>query len=205
MKSEDSETQTDDENNTDIRYGYIRAKHLDEDKIAYLDQACERNLVITYNEGDYHATMVKPHYKKRRIFICIPKQDALWLIDSPEMFTIKVKVKFELKYSYFDRLHNAIDLLSIETIRRLFPTDENCFFNSRAVYNLPLEKDYREHLTLEPGQREVVKMIVHAQPKAPVIVAGSFGTGKTRILAQAAFQILTVKKHPRVLVCAHHQ
>ena len=203
--------QTEDE---EIHHGYISADHLDGDKIAYIEQACERegNLVITYNGKDYRATMVisQSHYKERTISICMPKQAARQLY-SPQ--PICVEVKFELKYSYFNRLHKAIDLLSIETLNRLLPTNASFFPKLRTVdSNLPLAKMYHKYFTLEYGQREALKMIVHAEPKAPVIVAGSFGTGKTRIIAQAAFQILTMNRfrhqphqRPRVLVCAHHQ
>ena len=153
------------------------------------------------------------HYRERTISICVPKQAACQLY-SPQ--PIDVKVKFELKYSYFNRLHKAVDLLSDATLKRLFPTNERFFPKPQIVDpNLPLPKKYHKYFTLEFGQREALKMIVHAKPKAPVIVAGSFGTGKTRILAQAAYQILTISKEhhpryqphqrPRVLVCAHHQ
>ena len=199
MKAE----QTDDYE--DIRYGYITAIHLNGDKIAYIEQACEKgNLIISYNGTDYRAAMHRPNYRKESLQICMPKQNALQLKDSLRKFWIHVKVTFRLKYSYFDRLHRAINLLSERTIERLLPTDPRFFSTSRFDHNLPLGEEYHEYLTLEPGQREAMKMIVHAKPEAPVIVAGSFGTGKTRILAQAAFQILK-RKRTRVLVCAHHQ
>ena len=173
-------------------------------------------MVITYNGRKFHAIMdmSQSHYQERTISICMPKQTARQLY-SPQ--PICVEVKFELKYSYFNRLHKAIDLLSDATLKRLFPTNEQFSPKPQIVNpNLPLPNKYRKFFTLEYGQRDALKMIVYAKPKAPVIVAGSFGSGKTRILAQAAYQILTINKehrHPRhqphqrsrVLVCAHHQ
>ena len=115
-----------------------------------------------------------------------------------------VYVKFELKYSYFDRLHKAVHLLSQLTIERLLSKDASCFCALTDHPSLHLF-DYKELLTLDLGQKKAMEMIVHAEPKAPVIVVGSFGTGKTRILAQAAYQIFKTKQNSRVLICAHHQ
>ena len=198
----------------EIRYGYISADHLDGDKIAYVEQACEKegNMEITCNERIYAASMVKPHYKRKRqlkgaIFIQMSKSDACLLKNLKGQFSVQILVKFELKYSYFDRLHKAIELISSSTIQRLFPSDASCFSTPGENPPLFLSGKYHDRLTLDPSQRKALEMIVFAEPKAPVIVAGSFGTGKTQMLAQAAFQIFTAKhgEEPRVLVCAHHQ
>ena len=42
-------------------------------------------------------------------------------------------------------------------------------------------------------------------PKAPLLIVGSFGTGKTHLLARAAMQIVQEDPRARVLVCAHLQ
>ena len=143
--------------------------------------------------------MSQSHYQERTISICMPKQTARQLY-SPQ--PICVEVKFELKYSYFNRLHKAIDLLSDATLKRLFPTNEQFSPKPQIVNpNLPLPNKYRKFFTLEYGQRDALKMIVYAKPKAPVIVAGSFGSGKTRILATSCLSDLNNKqglhRHPR--------
>ena len=196
----------------DIRYGYISADHLDGDKIAYVEQACEKegNMEITCNERVYAASMVKPHFKRKlkgAIFIQMSKTDACQLKNLKGQFSVEIIVKFELKYSYFDRLHKAIELISSSTIQRLFPSDASCFSIPGENPPLFLSGKYQDRLTLDSSQIKALEMIVFAEPKAPVIVAGSFGTGKTQMLAQAAFQIFTAKYNdkPRVLVCAHHQ
>ena len=48
-------------------------------------------------------------------------------------------------------------------------------------------------------------MIVYGEPKAPIVVVGSAGTGKTKVLARAVYQIFSHTKNPRVLLCTHHQ
>ena len=180
-------------------------------------------MILTYKRKEYRANMVMSHYKEQTIFIRMPKKAACQLYSqaAQQLYSSQpisnVKVKFELKYSYFNRLHKAIDLLSNATVKRIFPTNGSFFPKPQIVHpNIPLAKRYRKFFTLDYGQREALRMIVYAKPNAPVIVAGSFGTGKTRILAQAAFQILKTEEHhprarhqthqrPRVLVCAHHQ
>ena len=202
------------EDERDIRYGYLSADHLDGDKVAYAEQACEKdgNLVLSYNGRDCLAKMVTPYpWKKQQdcIYIRMPKVDALKLRNLKSQFVIPdVYVMFELKYSYFDRLHKAVDLLSHTTVQRLIPTDAS-YFSALKYTNLKLglSHRYKEFLTLDYGQRKALELIVHAESKAPVIIVGSFGTGKTRLLAQAAFQIFIAKyeDRPRVLICAHHQ
>ena len=196
------------------RYGYVHADHLDGDKITYIEQACENNgnMIITCNGRSYRATMVTPHRYKRWqgvIFVGMSMPDAYQLKCLTCQFSIQVKVDFELKYSYFDHLHKAVNLLSCSTLQRLFPSSANCFSAPQTNPELFLSKKYQEFLTLDFGQLRALDKIVYAEPKAPVIVAGSFGTGKTQMLAQAAFQIFIAKRdenmRPRVLVCAHHQ
>ena len=208
----------------DVRYGHISASHLDGDTVAYAEQACEMegNLVIRHAGREYSASMVTPNEKRKLnklakmkqnspdiIYIRMKKADALKLKNVKCQFEIaEVEVMFELKYSYFDRLHKALDCLSHSTIQRLIPSNKSCFSTPKEYPSLPLSYKYQHFLTLDYGQRKALETIVYAEPrKAPVIVVGSFGTGKTQMLAQAAFQIFTAKyeERPRVLVCAHHQ
>ena len=194
-----------------VRYGYISAD--DGDKIAYIQQACENEgkLVLQYKGKEYYANMVTAHPKKRRwyrIYIAMLMTDALKLRNVQYQYKIfNVEVFFELKYSYFDRLHKALDLLSCSTIQRLIPTNATYFSSPMKYPDLLLSNKYKELLTLDHGQLKALQMIVYAEPKAPVIVVGSFGTGKTQMLAQAAYQIFLAKydENPRVLICAHHQ
>ena len=60
------------------RYGYISADHLDWEKLAYIEQACEKDLIIVFHEKSYRATMITPYYKTKmpNVFIEMSKQDA---------------------------------------------------------------------------------------------------------------------------------
>ena len=202
-----------DEDEDSVRYGFISADHLDGDKVAYAEQACERegNLVIVCKGRKYSAKMIPAYPWKKwqnRVYLRMSSTEVLKLRKQWSFFRIYgVDVKFELKYSYFDRLHKAVRLLSQLTIERLLSKDASCFCALKNRPSLDLSNRYKELLTLDLGQRKAMEMIVYAEPKAPVIVVGSFGTGKTQMLAQAAFQIFIAKheENPRVLICAHHQ
>ena len=199
-----------------VRYGYISAHHLNGDTIAYAEQSGEGKLLISCRGREVAATTIRVSFelkKEERIYVWISETDANKLpgFDKYHKFDVTlVNVTFELKWSYFHRLHKALDLLSSATIKRLVPS---CIppmqENDRKVGiwgNLP--PIFKEKLHLDSQQTNALKVIVNSTPEVPAIVVGSFGTGKTRLLARAAFEFLKYRHHqprPRVLVCAHHQ
>ena len=204
-------TNLSEEEEREVRFGYISASHLDGDKIAYAEQSSEGRLYIHCNKRKIPATMIPPYPPKRSwdvIYFWIAASD-ISALDGVRKQHFEVKVEFELKYSYFERLHKALDLLSSLTVQRLIPMSRNHFCSTKEPPSLSLPHQFKRFLTLDFAQKEALEAIVFAEPGAPVIIAGSFGTGKTRLLAQAAYQILRVKRadtpQPRVLVCAHHQ
>lgn len=199
-----------------VRYGYITADHLDGDKVAYAQQSSEWKLIINATEK-IPATMIRfPPSDDKVPQECIHVLIANEVVNklpgfSEHMFEVQsVKVTFELKYTYFSRLHRALDLLSHSTITRLVPKNitsgEEDKQNQVSTFNI--DPNFKNRLFLDGPQMNALKVIVNAKPGLPVIVVGSFGTGKTRLLARAAYQILNQSNHfkpYRVLVCAHHQ
>ena len=115
------------------------------------------------------------------------------------------EVEFELKYSYFEGLHRALESLSDEIIRKLNPAKDALAFE-------PSQDDFRvaqppcEDIELDREvQMKALYGILHPSPDLPImLIAGPFGTGKTRLLARAAYEILK-RKRTCVLICAHHQ
>ena len=120
-------------------------------------------------------------------------------------FGFTAEVKFELKHSYFQRLHNAVYQLPEYVILKLNPTVEQLSTprEERAHYYRSSEPPY-ERLKLDEMQMKSLHVILNSNPDFPILVAGPFGTGKTQLLARAAYDILR-KKNSRVLICAHHQ
>ena len=89
-------------------------------------------------------------------------------------------VKFELKHSYFNRQHEALNILPKYVINRLLPSKNMYSYNHRCMNlrgrNCSLDLD-------NSGQMEALTAILN-QGMSPIIIAGPFGTGKTRVLAE---------------------
>ena len=120
----------------------------------------------------------------------------------------QLNVQFEVKHSYFNNLHKAIECLSHEVIAAKimpesfikFPPSPMSRFSSGI-----LKPDSYSH-----DQLAALQMITSCPASVPpVLITGAFGTGKTRLLASAAYYILEHARlsgqTTRVLVCAHHQ
>ena len=221
-----------------VRFGYVSAKHLDGDKIAYAKQASEGViLVITANTNDQKRVKnielrslelksldivgTEPTKGYERIHLGLKEGDALLLLsmfphvrNQDTNFT-DVSVKFVLKHSYFSRLHSGVDMLSDEVINtKLVPKDRSNFsydtFGSQSTQMVPCVKqivslDRGEDMRSNPQMYALHTILNCDCSKAPILVIGSFGTGKTRLLARTAYQILHNNRQAKVLICAHHQ
>lgn len=175
--------------------GQLFSQKLDADAIAYALQASERMVELQLPSGSTYQVDVL-----ERDGDCL----LLGFSEHPGIrHQIQVNAVFILKYSYFARLHQAIDNLPDSVISRLVPVDASTFKFTRHVSVL---QDNPDIMSLEYSQNKALEAIMKCRSsKAPVLVIGSFGTGKTRLLARAAFEILETDDWSRVLICAHHQ
>ena len=127
------------------------------------------------------------------------RQDAL--------IQLEVNANFEVNHSYFEMLRRSLKKLSNDVIERLMPTGGD-FADGLNLTRVPFRKEY-ESLSLDKKQFRVLQLILFSRSRAPVIIPGPFGTGKTRILAVAThYFIETARKSDsiaRALVCCHHQ
>ena len=124
--------------------------------------------------------------------------------------TPEVEVRFQLKHSYFESLHRAIECLSPVTISKLLPARESFVFYPEYEKKMRLKKPDMDQFSLDyEYQYDTMKYILYCSPKAPFVITGPFGTGKTRMLATTAFMILTGQgpkgRHPKVLLVTHHR
>uniref|UniRef100_A0A1X7UNX9 RNB domain-containing protein n=1 Tax=Amphimedon queenslandica TaxID=400682 RepID=A0A1X7UNX9_AMPQE len=174
---------------------------LDADTIAYAMQASEGIVILHLSIGDVQADILQT---KDKIYFLL----GLAINPGVEQQS-NVNVTFVLKYSYFDRLHQVLDNLPQAIISRLMPSDPCNFSNVNVVFNnedIRLISCVRDIVKLEYSQRKALHSIMSCEAdKAPVIIVGSFGTGKTRLLARAAYQILLQDRTSKILICAHHQ
>ena len=193
-----------------IRYGHISGTDHDGDKLSYAKQASEGSFIIL----DEHTFV-----KAKHVFARIPKDansNAIvfgltreensklvqWTSTAKTQWSRSLPVHFELKHSYFQRLHTALDRINDEIITKIMPNHESFVSENRREWN-PGKPDYKD-LELDSYQQRALRTILNSSPEAPVLVTGPFGTGKTRLLARAAYEILKSPKS-RVLICAHHQ
>ena len=144
----------------------------------------------------------------------------LWLDKSPWQVQFKdgitVDIEFHLKHFYFENLHRAVDYLSDDAVRKLLPNeyypdmhyatikdDQLC---NRMPPSFKVDNEYQHH---------ALKRLISSRSCAPYLITGPFGTGKTRLLAAAAYQIISGVGSPkdrskhksrtkRVLLATHH-
>ena len=143
------------------------------------------------------ANFVKPQSPSSNITVGFPHKVDATLIRN---VTYECDVVFELKHSYFNRQHEAIDALPNHVIQRVFPNERTRSCNQYQHIIVPrcvLELD-------KSGQMQALEGILQQGPD-PVIIAGPFGTGKTRVLARAAYELIMQNKTSVILICTHHQ
>ena len=199
-----------------LRYGYINGDHLDGDKIAYAKQASEGCMYIIFpNLKDTHikGIICEGTFPETKvldvIFVSFNETDLVQICPTAkerQHSVKKVRVVFELKYSYFFRQHDTLDAISDEVIAKILPSSDKEFTHqSKFREGYHLSGRHRKTAELDSIQFTALKAIMMCDPKAPFLIVGSFGTGKTRLLARAAMQIVQEDCKARVLVCAHHQ
>ena len=116
----------------------------------------------------------------------------------------QVLVWFEVKHSYFQNLTKSVDRISDEALCRIVPTAAHFqkFSDSKEIA-------YPTKFPLDEYQYHALKLILFSRSKAPVLVLGPFGSGKTRLLSVATLLIMEeaqkVQQNARILVCAYHQ
>ena len=188
------------------RYGYLIG--MKGDQITYATQASESAEI-----GPATAQILMDNYfhGEERLYIAFDDNNFTKLkiyLDIQENYKGEwkgnVKVHFELKHSYFRNMEKALKKLPEEVIGRLIPEESD--FDSDVEFNrIPFPKHY-DYLRLDQHQFRALQAVVFSRSNAPILIAGPFGTGKTRLLATAAYYFLEECRKPvRVLVSAHHQ
>lgn len=112
-----------------------------------------------------------------------------------------VYAHFDISHLYFHRLHEAISYSeSDEILDKLFPTKGS--FSSGPESNLQLKGKLRNFQIDREYQLRALHCMLSCNPKAPYLVLGPFGTGKSHLLAAAVTALLTDRSN-KVLVCTH--
>ena len=213
-----------------VRFGFLTADHLDGDKVAYARQASEGIVKMELCnssqtkpiqiEADMLYVFNQSKKGEETIYLGLDETNVAQIIKlypatkKADGTFFNTGVTFVLKYSYFDNLHRAIDQLPWEVLEKIMPNSISDFTPPVAIdshsksYMIPHIEEFvteENRFISKPQMHALHKIIYSEKTKAPVLVVGSFGTGKTRVLAHAAYQILFNDKQAKVLICAHHQ
>ena len=189
-------------------YGTITSN--DDDVIAYAQQAAEAAHLLLGDRMTIDVDFASPFLYNGGIVIGF-FQKALNILAKwrgRDVFVgddeFESYVSFELKHSYFHRQHMALEHLPLYVIQKILPdtrTNRKHYPSVRETHESMLKLD-------NTGQLQALRAILSDNTITPVIVAGPFGTGKTRVLARAAFELLTqnpCNEPCKILICAHHQ
>lgn len=188
------------------RFGYISDS--DGDKLSYAKQASEGSFIYldehNYIKAKHVFARIPKEANANAIVFAVTNEEATKLSSLPRRcWSHRLFVHFELKHSYFQRMHDALDKVTPEIIEKIMPSIENFIDDKTWVWN-PGKPDH-ESLKLDSYQQRALRTILNCSSGAPALVTGPFGTGKTRLLARAAYEILRKFSKSRVLICAHHQ
>ena len=116
--------------------------------------------------------------------------------------TLECRVQFVLKHHYFASLHKSLENLKAHVISKLIPRPEDLNFSLKQIKFLPKPKT--ESLDLDSEYQFIaLKKMMGCSSNAIFLVTGPFGTGKTRLLATAAYNFLKIP-NSRVLICTCH-
>ena len=113
-----------------------------------------------------------------------------------------VTVQFQLDRAYFECLHRTVEDLGSRAICKIFPANkavacQQQIGHSRVPKKLRLDNNEFQSSALEK--------LLKCSPSAPFVLTGPFGTGKTRLIARAAYQIASSGDNTRVLISVHHR
>jgi len=108
---------------------------------------------------------------------------------------------FCVKRSY-EICHKSLEALKPNVIAKLFPSKSKIRPSRQKVQpsqcslkNLKLDEEY---------QMPALRAILKCPPSAPFLLTGPFGTGKTRVIVRATYEVLLAAPHARVLISVHH-
>ena len=219
----DQHLERDDESECLVQFGYIACKEGDSDdaeKLSYAKQASEGSYIKLDRMTIIHVEHERPKYVREKYNTIEPSAIPIAFTNEQNDLLLQwnrkchgnykfpgyINVQFELKHSYFERLHKAIGGLSQDVLNRIIPHEGDiAYSNSRSSDDIKVYSPFYKRLELDKTcQFQALRMILSSDSHCPLLIAGPFGTGKTRLLARAAFELLRDRNN-KVLICAHHQ
>ena len=204
-----------------MRYGFL--DNITTDQVAYATQASEAVFIVSTNKSSrLRMEILSENYNHcdEKLYVAFHEEESGTLsriisrpLSEGEEIIHCLLVEFEVKQYYFRALVRAVTSLPQVIINRLLPAP-NDFVRPDSTKNELYVKFLLSNVPCGvkvdgDSQFKALHTIVSCNRSSPpLIVNGSFGTGKTRLLAVAShclFQDGVRCKTPvKILVCAHH-
>lgn len=168
----------------DTSEGWLLKRRVHSALVAQISTSAQNHSMV------YEASVLQDTASENLIHLQLPKICCSALNLKPNE-TCDIEVQFRLDRLWFCEMHKAVDLLP--DTERVIPDLK--FFNSTARKKL--------YPNLNSKQQAAMDVIVEDEGglnKAPFLIYGPFGTGKTLTLATAAKE-LTLQPQNRVLIC----
>ena len=195
-----------------VRYGHIEG--IDADKIAYATQASEAAYIVQNPDEQAIVDIMRENYNHadENLYVGFTNESDEQIRKLfPDLSKCKksyhVKVEFEVKHSFFNGLIKSVNSIDPLIVQRILPQSHDFLPKSSDFFQ------YKPHMHVIISQLDLndqlsaLKAIAQCPPQSPpILINGSFGSGKTRVLACAAYYITEMAEEPaRVLICTHHQ
>ena len=118
---------------------------------------------------------------------------------------VPIHVRFDLKNSYFSSLSQSVWRISPAVIAKIMPDPHSlCVFDHVEI------DEFLPEGTFSADQRQALKMVICSPSNGPpCLITGPFGTGKSHLLATAAYWLFRnsydAQKSVRILVCTQQR
>ena len=198
-----------------VRYGHLEG--IDADKVAYATQASEAAFIVKKGANEVKMDIMQENmtHSDEHLYVGFTRESIAQLkkhfpdLPNSKVTYSHVKVEFEVKHSFFNNLIRSVNNINHEVINRLLPRHQDFLPRSSAHFQ------YTDHmrpliaqLDADDQLNALKKIAMYPPSSPPILINGSFGTGKSRVLAIATYFIVEKSRDSepaRVLVCAHHQ
>ena len=179
------------------------------DEVSYVTQSASAAF-IKINDSSIKCDILRENnfHAEERLYVAFTNQGVKQLAGffdirkCPFELPYPLEIAFQLKYSYFHSLKEAVQDIQEDVIRRILPNPSSfvCWETLDDTRFQPFQE------LCSSDQFEALKVIASAPSTGPpVLISGPFGTGKTRVLAIAAHYFLQQSLKDcsslRILVC----
>ena len=172
---------------------------LDLDKIAYVLQASDCAFIMSPSCNNIRMSLLRENFQHcvEKLYVAVPQTHLSKIL--PSKVLRNVPVGFKIKQHFFNGLIKAVENIKKEIIHNILPIGND--FLPPQKCSLPCKPE-----SLDESQYDALKLILESNPRSPpILINGSFGTGKTRLLAAVSCALLEQKpSNLKILICAHH-